>query len=136
MDKITEINNLIRENIELGKISSKDISDTRHTFRELYRRNWVIFSVLCNLLPDLSWKSKKHFDNENDPMFDGDFIVGINTPKGIATLHIKLEYWDLFQIPEIERAPQYDHYSNEDVIQRLLSLSENIETVKQKKKSN
>lgn len=41
-------------------------------------------------------------------MFEGDFIVGINTPQGIATFHIKLEYWDLFNIPEIENAPKYD----------------------------
>lgn len=56
-------------------------------------------------------------------MFNGDFIAGINTPKGIASYHIKLEYWDLFDISEIDRAPKYDNYSPEDVIKRILSLS-------------
>ena len=56
-------------------------------------------------------------------MFDGDFIAGINTPDGIATYHFKLEYWDLFQIPEIDRAPKYDNYSNEDVMKRIYSLT-------------
>ena len=35
------------------------------------------------------------------------FIARINTPDGIATYHIKLQYWDLFDIPELERAPKY-----------------------------
>ena len=72
--------------------------------------------ILCNLLPNISWKSKKHNDEENDSMFSGDFIAGINTPDGIATYHIKLQYWDLFDIPELERAPKYDNYNNEEVL--------------------
>ena len=48
---------------------------------------------------DLSFV-KKHFEEETDPMFNGDFIAGINTPQGPATYHIKLEYWDLFNIIE------------------------------------
>ena len=78
--------------------------------------------ILCNLLPNISWKSKKHNDEENDPMFSGDFIADMNTPDGIATYHIKLQYWDLFDIPELERAPKYDNYDNEEVLKRILSL--------------
>ena len=58
-------------------------------------------------------------------MFEGDFIAGINTPDGIASYHIKLKYWDLFHISEIERAPQYDFYSSDDVLERVLSLTNN-----------
>lgn len=36
--------------------------------------------------------------------------------------HIKLEYLDLFDILELERAPKYDNYSNDDVFKRILSL--------------
>lgn len=54
---------------------------------------------------------------KNDPMFEGDFKVGINTPKGIASYHIKLEYWNLFNVPEIERAPKYDFYSRDAVLE-------------------
>ena len=83
----------------------------------------ILFCVLCNSNPNISWKSKKHFDEENDPMFNGDFIAGINTPEGIATYHFKLEFWDLFQIPEIEKAPRYDNYDNATVLKRIYSLS-------------
>ena len=69
---------------------------------------------------------KKHFDEENDPMFDDSFIAGINTPEGIATYHIKLKYWKMFDVPELERAPRYDSYSNEDVIDRILSLNKSM----------
>lgn len=60
-------------------------------------------------------------------MFSGNFIAGINTTDGLATYHIKLEYWDLFDIPELERAPKYDGYSNNDVLKRILSLTKKID---------
>lgn len=124
MDKVLEINELINKYSQLGIISSKDISDGHHTFRELYKQRLIMFCTVCNIFPELSWKAKKHFDEENDPMFEGDFIAGINTPEGVATYHIKLEYWDLFKIPEISKAPKYDNYTSEDVMKRMLSLSE------------
>lgn len=127
MLKIEEINQLIEDHVTAKEISSKDISDTRHTFGELYKHRIILFCTICNLLPDLSWKSKKHFDEENDPMFDDSFIAGINTPKGSATYHIKLKYWELFNIQELERAPKYDAYNSDDVLERILSL-----TLKQK----
>lgn len=132
MDEIIEINSLIQEKIKSANLSVKDISDGHHTFRELYRQRLILFCTICNLFSNLSWKSKKHFDEENDPMFEGDFIAGINTPEGIASYHIKLEYWNLFNIPEIERAPKYDFYSSDDVLERILSLSNNNKTSKQK----
>lgn len=122
MDKVTEINNLIIENKRMG-MSAKDISDGNHTFRELYKQRLVLFCTICNLFPDISWKAKKHFDNDNDPMFNGCFIAGINTPEGVACYHIKLEYWDLFTIPEIEKSPEYTLYSSDEVLERILSLS-------------
>ena len=90
---------------------------------ELYRHRIVLFCALCNLLPEISWKSKKHFDEENDPMFNDSFIAGINTPEGVATYHIKLKYWEMFNIPELERAPKYEQYDSDDVIERVYSLS-------------
>lgn len=123
MDKIKQINELIKKYNEDGIISSKDISDGHHTFRELYKQRLIMFCTICNCFPSLSWKSRKHFDEENDPMFNGCFIVGINTPAGIATYHFKVEYWDLFEVPEIDRAPRYDDYTVDDVMNRILSLS-------------
>ena len=123
MAKIDDINNLIKENKLSGEISTKEISDCYHTFGDLYRHRITLFCTLCNLLPGISWKSKKHYDEENDPMFNDSFIAGINTPEGMATYHIKLKYWDMFNIQELERAPRYDSYTSEDVIDRILSLS-------------
>lgn len=123
MPRIEDINSLIIEGKFSGEISTKEISDGRHTFGELYGHRIALFCALCNLLPEISWKSKKHFDDENDPMFDGNFIAGINTPDGIVTYHIKLKYWEKFCIPELERAPKYDGYDSFDVIERVYSLS-------------
>ncbi len=125
MNKTDEINNMIKENKKLKTIETKKISDGHHTFEELYKHRIILFCTLCNLFPDISWKSRKHYDEENDPMFSGNFIAGINTPDGIATYHIKLEYWDLFDITELERAPKYDDYSNDEVLKRILSLTKN-----------
>jgi len=117
--KIEDINSLIIESKLSGEISTKEISDGHHTFGELYRHRIALFCTLCNLLSEISWKSKKHFDEEKDPMFNGDFIAGINTPQRPATYHIKLEYWDLFNVIEIERAYPYDgHTSDEDLIRQ------------------
>lgn len=123
MAKIDEINNLILESKLNNEISTKDISDTHHTFGELYKHRILLFCTLCNTYKDISWKSKKHFDEENDPMFEDSFIAGINTPNGIASYHIKLKYWDLFDIQELEHAPKYDLYTNDDVIERIMSLT-------------
>ena len=126
MSKIDDINNLILESKITSEISTKEISDGHHTFGELYYHRIILFCTLCNLLPEISWKSKKHFDEENDPMFNDSFIAGINTPDGIATYHIKLKYWEMFVIPELENAPKYELYSSDDVIDRLLSLNKNM----------
>ena len=105
------------------KNSARQVSDGHHTFDELYQQRTALFCALCNLFPGIAWKSKRHFDEENDPMFDGDFIAGINTPDGVITFHIKLSYWDKFKIPELERAPHYDGYSTEAVIARIFTIS-------------
>ncbi len=124
--KIDEINNLISEAKNNKEISTRQISDGYHTFGELYKHRTKLFCVLCNSYPELSWKSIQHFDNENDPMYEGDFIAGINTPLGIASYHVKSEYWDDFNIQEIERAPKYDGYDSDENLERLSSLANAI----------
>ncbi|MBQ8219196.1 MAG: hypothetical protein IJZ79_05530 [Bacilli bacterium] len=121
MSNIKIINQEILRLKQLGE-KVKDISDGNHTFADLYLQRMHMFSVICCCYPELSWKSKKHFDEANDPMFNGCFIVGINTPSGIATYHFKLEYWDEFPIKELEHAPKYDGYSPDDVLSRVKSL--------------
>ena len=104
--------------------SFKDFSDGNHTFGELYHHRAILSSVVFNMFKAVAWKSKKHDDEENDPMYDGMFIVGIQTPEGQATYHYNLEYWDLFDVVELERAPRYDGHTPDDAIKRIASLND------------
>ena len=122
MKTIDEINEDILELRENNQ-SVKEISDGFHTFGEYIDMRNAYFIALCNAYRESSWKSKKHYDEEKDPMFDGDFIAGIYTPDGLITQHLKLKYWDDLYVQEIERAPQYDGYTKEDVKVRIKSLS-------------
>lgn len=121
MYNIEELNNLILEYKNEGN-SVKAISDGHHTFDELYHHRILLFATICNLLPDLSWKSKKHHPCD-DEMFNGCFIVGINTPDGEASYHVKLKYWNIFHVIEIEHAPKFSGYTPDESIRRILSLS-------------
>ena len=95
-----------------------EISDGSHSFDELYYHRMVLFAIICNTYKDKAWKSFKH---EDDTMYDGYFIVGIETPKGQYSYHYQIEYWDLFKVKIIDNAPKWDGHKPEDV-DRLFSL--------------
>lgn len=114
---ITEINQEIADFKHQGN-SVKDISDTHHTFRDLYRHRMILTKIIAESYPQYAWKSKQHHDGS---MFDGDFIVGFTTPKGQYSYHYKLENWDFFDVPVLDRAPEYDGHQPND-IDRLISL--------------
>lgn len=95
-------------------------SDGYHTFNELYHHRAILFAVICNMNRDLCWKSLKHYDGS---MYDGMFIVGIDTPEGPATYHYYAdEYWFLFNVKELNHAPKWDGHTPEDAINRIKSL--------------
>lgn len=94
------------------------ISDGYHTFDELYYHRMILFSVICNTYKDKAWKSWKHDDGT---MFDDYFIVGIETAHGHYTYHYHKDYWELFDVKELEFAPKWDGHKPED-IDRLFSL--------------
>lgn len=123
MEPHKSLNKLIATMKDAKVLETKKISDKYHTFGDLYRQRAYLFSVICNQNIEFAWKSKKHFDEENDPMFNGDFVAGITTPLGEVSYHFKLEFWDLFEdIEELDRAPYYDGYSPEDALVRIRSL--------------
>ena len=94
-----------------------DLSDGYHTFNELYHHRAVLFSVICNSHKDLAWKSKLH---DTGDMYDGMFIVGIETPEGQATYHYDIDpYWDMFDVKELPNAPEWDGHSPEEAIRRI-----------------
>ena len=98
-----------------------DTSDGYHTFNELYHHRAVLFSVVCNERPDIAWKSKRHHDGT---MYDGMFIVGINTPEGQATYHYDIDpYWELFHVKELEYAPEWDGHTPDEAIRRIGTLT-------------
>lgn len=112
--KILELGELLIDN-NIG-----EFSDGYHTFNELYHHRAILFSVICAKFKNLAWKSKLH---DTGDMYDGMFIVGIETPAGSATYHYDIDpYWDMFDVKELERAPKFDGHTPNDVIERISSL--------------
>lgn len=121
-DNARKINKKI-EKYEKGiGINADLISDGFHTFGQLYYQRCILFATICNQNKDISWKSKKH--NDGKKCFDSDnwLIVGIDTPKGSYTYHYEMKYWDLFNVKELECAPEWDGHTEEDVLERLSSI--------------
>lgn len=104
----------------LGQRVTGDTSDGYHTFNDLYHHRAVLFSVIVRVHPDIAWKSKKHHDGT---MYEGMFIVGVDTPVGQATYHYDIDpYWDIFACKELERAPEWDGHTPTDAIERIALL--------------
>lgn len=104
-----------------------DTSDGYHTFNELYHHRAVLFSVICNDRPEVAWKSKRHHDGT---MYDGMFIVGIDTPEGQATYHYDIDpYWDMFHVKELELAPEWDGHTPGEAIRRIGTLTQPNESL-------
>ena len=105
--------------IEPEKITG-DTSDGYHTFDELYDHRAKLFSVIVRDHRELAWKSRFHHDGT---MYDGMFIVGIETPDGQATYHYDVDpYWDIFDCRELDRAPEWDGHSPQQAIERIAAL--------------
>jgi hypothetical protein len=119
------VNAIISDMKDAKILDTKKVSDKWHTFGELYTQRLYLFSIICNQNKDIAWKSKKHFDEENDPMFNGDFIVGLYTPEGPASYHFKMAFWDMFDIEEIPNAPKYDGYTPKEALERFMSILNN-----------
>lgn len=97
-----------------------DTSDGYHTFNELYHHRAVLFSVIVKAFPERAWKARQHHDGT---MYDGMFIVGIDTPEGQASYHYDIDpYWDMFDCRELERAPEWDGHTPAQAIERIGKL--------------
>lgn len=106
--------------IDVAPVITGETSDGYHTFNELYHHRAVLFSVIVKAFPDHAWKSRKHHDGT---MYDGMFIVGIETPDGQATYHYDVEpYWDMFECKELEYAPEWDGHTPAQAIDRIGKL--------------
>lgn len=105
------------------KVDMGEVSDGYHTFNELYEYrllyNAGMFSTWAELgLYDVH-KSKRHSDGEI-PFGDANwFIVMAELPTGQISNHYEMKDWDLFQIPEKEKANAWDGHTPKDVAERL-----------------
>jgi transcriptional regulator with XRE-family HTH domain len=69
-------------------------------------------------------KSRRHHDGEFPFGKDDWFIVCAMLPTGQISNHYPIEDWDLFQIPETEKALfKFDGHTTDDVINRLINLN-------------
>ncbi|MEO7046581.1 MAG: hypothetical protein ABI091_14820 [Ferruginibacter sp.] len=132
----TTIEDLINAFIRMSKADTNKISDGYHTFEQLYDFRKVYNAALFNEWAnseinneDGSWgnkynvhKSKKHSDGEL--CFGGGwFIVVAVLPSGQISNHYEEKDWDLFKIPEEEKALfEFDGHTSEDVLLRLSIL--------------
>ncbi len=102
-----------------------NISDGYHTFGELYDHRRALTALLAVLAAPHggSWRSKAHHPDD-DPIFAGYLIVGIELPDGAITYHYKLTHWDDFAgVPELEHAPKWDGATPADTVTRLLAAA-------------
>lgn len=118
LSQVQELNKTIQQLKEQGTLDTGELSDTYHTFNELYDHRMVLFSVITNQNKSISWKSHFHHDGTMYPEY---FIVGINTEYGQFTYHYHAKYWSWFDVPVLDNAPEFDGHTSDDVT-RLLKL--------------
>lgn len=98
-----------------------ETSDGYHTFNELYEFRMLYNAAFFNeLSPALEGvhKSKRHSDGEL--CFGGGWFIVTAYLKGKQiSNHYELKDWDLFDIPERERADEWDGHTPQDVAKRL-----------------
>lgn len=97
-----------------------------HAFDELYEHRNALFCLAVNAcqlsycqypLDSISFWSRKHHDGT---MFDGYIIVGLLLDGKWITYHMKDCYSRLLtEVPELDKAPEWDGHKSKDVIQRL-----------------
>lgn len=131
----------------LGDLKSK-ISDGFHNFDELYQFRKLYNALLFNewatqITKETAYckdekgrtmqivvgasnkydvhKSLKH--NDGELCFGGGwFVVVAILPSGQITNHYPISDWNLFQIPEVEKAKyEFDGHTSQDVITRMFN---------------
>lgn len=100
----------------------ENISDSYHTFKELYKARHILFINLCLQKKDMAFWTHKNKEGES---WDGWFILGLQLEKEQLTFHLPITYLDHVKniIPELERNSMYDGHGTEDVLKRLTALA-------------
>jgi hypothetical protein len=99
-----------------------ETSDGYHTFNELYEFRKLYNAALFNEWAKggryVAHKSWRHSDGE-ECFGGGWFIVMADLPTGQISNHYEAKDWDLFKVPEVARADEWDGHSAGDVARRL-----------------
>ena len=105
---------------EIRKFNMDQVSDGYHTFEELYKFRLLYNAAFFNCLPRNIEVLKSKYHNDGKACFGGGwFIVQAELPTGQISNHYEMKYWDLFKIPEYEKANLWDGHTPQDVIERL-----------------
>lgn len=132
------LESLVRQNVDISMIS-----DSYHTFAELYEFRKVYNAALFNEWAAHTTITKEHGQALfNIPKYDvhkswkhhdgelcfggGWFIVVAILPDGQISNHYEAKDWDLFKIPEAEKAKyEFDGHTAQDVLNRIINLYKN-----------
>lgn len=120
LEVLDESLNLLNESEE-----SDNISDGNHTFGELYDHRTLLFINLCKLLKEKGyyvWKSIRNSEGEDQEDY---FLMGINKEPGKQMSYhcVKDKYYDMASFAdELDKAPDFDGHSSDDVLIRLEEL--------------
>lgn len=99
-----------------------DVSDGYHTFNELYRYRLLYNAAFFNEIAKLGkvevCKSHKHYDGE-ECFGGGWFIVMAELPTGQVSNHYENKDWDLFNVPELETAFEWDGHTPNEAADRI-----------------
>lgn len=106
--------------------------DGYHTFDELYEHRITLWIALCKMRCNVEdangspffedvWKTKTHSDGS---VMKGWFVLGVGTEAGEQiTYHLPISRWDECDFAEmLERAPEFDGHTSDEVIERLKRL--------------
>lgn len=111
--------------------------DGYHSFNELYDHRIMLYIALCRVIKDehyinedektiekIVWRSKYHSDGELCFGTGTQFVLGVFRDKGCQiTYHIPIERWNETDFAEtLEKAPEWDKHTSDDVIERLKVL--------------
>lgn len=100
-----------------------NISDGYHTFNELYEYRLLYNASMFNELAKQGLydvhKSKLHSDGTVPFGDENWFIVQAELPTGQISNHYEMKDWELFKVPEKEKANPYDGHTPQDVAKRL-----------------
>lgn len=92
------------------------VSDGYHTFNELYEHRHLLF---LHLVASNKKDAFKTWKDDKGELWEGWFILGLNTKHGQITYHLPERYWLDAEVVAIEHNSDYDGHTAQDVLERL-----------------